>query len=109
VGGDYETVLLGWTVRSTLPEIVLVTILLLLPFASIANASATGNEVTINTPANGQTVSGTAVAVTVTLGPDVYWDQLQRCYQAPAISLGIRRAIPDGTHTLTARVFKNVR
>ena len=44
--------------------------------AATSTPSNIGAEITINAPSNGQTVSGNGLIVTVTLGPDVYWDQL---------------------------------
>jgi hypothetical protein len=72
--------------------------------------SNVGNEVTITAPANGQTVSGSAVAVNVTLGPDVYWDQLM--VDGTSVASGSGNFTWDSTtvanvqHTLMVRVFQ---
>ncbi len=69
-----------------------------------------GAEITINSPLNGQTVSGSAVPVVVTLGPDVWWDQLQ--VDGVSVLSGSGNftwdstAVTNGTHTLTVRVFQ---
>lgn len=69
-----------------------------------------GNEVTITAPVNGQTVNGSTVAVNVTLGPDVYWDQLM--VDGTAVSSGSGNltwnstTVVNGQHTLTVRVFQ---
>jgi autotransporter family porin len=73
-------------------------------------ASNVGSEVTINTPTNGQTVSGNAVAVSVTLGSDVYWDQLM--VDGTSVLSGDGNftwnsaTVANGTHRLTVRVFQ---
>lgn len=70
----------------------------------------TGNEVTITSPADGQTISGSVVTVYVTLGPDVYWDQLM--VDSTAVSSGSGDLNWDSTtgvngkHLLTVRVFQ---
>jgi hypothetical protein len=69
-----------------------------------------GNEITINAPGNGQTLSGTAVTVAVTLGPDVYWDQLE--VDGTAVLSGSGNftwnstTVANGAHTLMVRVFQ---
>ncbi len=72
-------------------------------------SSNVGNEITITSPANGQTVSG-AVAVNLTLGPDVYWDQLQVDGTSVASGSGNfswdSTTVSNGSHTLTVRVFQ---
>lgn len=76
-----------------------------------ANSSNVGHEITINVPANGQLVSGNNVAVNVTLGPDVYWDQLM--VDGTSVSSASGNFIWDSTkianaqHTLAVRVFQN--
>src|SRR6185437_2244921 len=72
--------------------------------------SNVGNEITIASPANGEVVSGNNVAVNVTLGPDVYWDQLM--IDGTSVSSASSNIIWDSTkvtnaqHTLTVRVFQ---
>jgi hypothetical protein len=72
-------------------------------------ASNVGNEITINSPANGQTVSGKSVAVNVTLGPDVWWDQLMvdgdRVLSGGGNFVWDSTTVANGTHTLMVRVF----
>jgi hypothetical protein len=69
-----------------------------------------GTEITINTPTKGQTVSGSAVAVGVTLGPDVYWNQLM--VDGTSVLSGggnfswNSTTVANGTHTLMVRVFQ---
>lgn len=69
-----------------------------------------GAEITIDAPSNGQTVSGTAIAVTVTLGPDVYWDQLR--VDGVSVLSGSGNftwdstTVANGAHTLMVRVFQ---
>ena len=69
-----------------------------------------GTEITINAPGNGQAVSGTAVTVSVTQGPDVYWDQLQ--VDGISVLSGSGNftwnstTVPNGAHTLMVRVFQ---
>jgi hypothetical protein len=69
-----------------------------------------GNEITINAPGNNQTLSGTAVTVAVTLGPDVYWDQLE--VDGTSVLSGSGNfawnstTVANGTHTLMVRVFQ---
>src|SRR5690242_19104965 len=69
-----------------------------------------GTEITIDSPVNDQTVSGTAALVSVTLGPDVYWDQLQIDGVSVASGGGNltwnSTAVANGTHTLMVRVFQ---
>ncbi len=69
-----------------------------------------GKEITIGAPGNGQAVSGTAVTVAVSLGPDVYWDQLQ--VDGVHVLAGAGNftwnstTVANGSHTLTVRVFQ---
>jgi hypothetical protein len=69
-----------------------------------------GTEVTINSPANGQTVSGKTVVVGVTLGPDVYWDQLQVDGNSVLSGSGNltwnSTTVANGTHKLMVRAFQ---
>jgi len=66
--------------------------------------------VSINSPVNGQTVSGTKVAVIVTLGPDVWWDQLR--VDGVSVLSGSGNfswdstTVANGTHMLMVRVFQ---
>jgi hypothetical protein len=73
-------------------------------------ASNVGNEITINSPANGQTVSGTSVAVKVTVGADVWWDQLmvdgKSVLSGGGNFLWNSSTVANGPHTLTIRVFQ---
>ncbi len=72
--------------------------------------SSVGAEITINAPSNGQTISGTAITVAVTLGPDVYWDQLQvdgvNVLSGSGNFTWDSASVANGTHTLTVRVFQ---
>jgi hypothetical protein len=76
----------------------------------VGSASNVGNEITITAPANGQTVSGSSVPVHVTLGPDVYSDQL--VVDGTVVTSGKGNfawnstAVANGQHTLTANVFQ---
>src|SRR5579863_6616089 len=69
-----------------------------------------GNEITINSPGNSQSIGGTAVSVSVNLGPDVYWDQLM--VDGTAVLSGSGNftwnstTVANGTHTLKVRVFQ---
>jgi hypothetical protein len=69
-----------------------------------------GTEITINAPGNGQTVSGTAVTVAVTVGPDVYWDQLEvdgtSVLSASGNFTWNSTTVANGAHTLMVRVFQ---
>jgi hypothetical protein len=68
-----------------------------------------GNEITINSPPSGQTVSG-MIAINVTLGPDVYWDQLMVDGTAVTSASGNfswdSTAVANGLHTLMVRAFQ---
>ncbi|MGA7762612.1 MAG: hypothetical protein WCA59_12780 [Candidatus Binataceae bacterium] len=69
-----------------------------------------GTEITIDAPGNGQTLSGKTVTVAVTLGPDVYWDQLQ--VDGTSVLSGSSNftwnstTVANGAHTLMVRVFQ---
>jgi len=69
-----------------------------------------GTEITINTPGNGQTVSGTGVTVAITVGPDVYWNQLQ--VDGTSVLSGSGNftwnstTVANGAHKLMVRVFQ---
>ena len=69
-----------------------------------------GNEITINSPGNSQSISGKAVSVSVSLGPDVYWDQLM--VDGTAVLSGSGNftwnstTVANGAHTLKVRVFQ---
>src|SRR6267378_6969435 len=69
-----------------------------------------GTEITINTPGNGQTVSGTAVTVAITVGPDVYWNQLQVDGTSALSGSGNftwnSTTVANGAHKLMVRVFQ---
>ena len=84
---------------------------MLLAFLSTAVpvAQAVGAEITINAPSNGQTVSG-KVTVAVTLGPDVYWNQLQvdgvSVWAGTGNCTWNSTTVTNGTHVLTVRVFQ---
>ncbi len=69
-----------------------------------------GAEITIDAPSNGQTVSGTAIAVTVTSGPDVYWDQLRvdgvSVLSGSGNFIWDSTTVANGAHTLMVRVFQ---
>jgi hypothetical protein len=69
-----------------------------------------GTEVTINSPGNRQTVSGKTVAVGVTLGPDVYWDQPQVDGSSVLSGCGNftwnSTTVANGTHKLLVRAFR---
>jgi hypothetical protein len=69
-----------------------------------------GTEITINAPGNGQTLSGTAITVAVTLGPDVYWDQLQvdgvSVLSGSGNFIWNSTTVANGAHTLMVRVFQ---
>jgi hypothetical protein len=88
----------------------IVACVLVLVFASNIRAATSGNEITINSPVNGTVVRGTAVAVRVTLGPEVYWDQLQ--VDGVSVQSGSGNfswnstTVANGTHTLMVRVFQ---
>jgi hypothetical protein len=77
--------------------------------AATSTPSNIGAEITINAPSNGQTVSGNGLIVTVTLGPDVYWNQLM--VDGTSVWSGIGNCtwdstqVADGAHTLMVRVF----
>jgi len=77
---------------------------------TVGSASNVGNEITITAPSNGQTVSGSAVAVNVTLGPDVYSDQL--VVDGALVTSGKGNftwnstAVGNGQHVLTVNVFQ---
>jgi hypothetical protein len=77
---------------------------------TVGSASNVGNEITITAPAKGQTVSGSAVAVNVTLGPDVYSDQLVVDGAVVASAKGNftwnSTAVGNGQHILTVNVFQ---
>jgi hypothetical protein len=81
-----------------------------LPATPASASSNVGTEITINTPTNGQTISGRAVTVGVTQGPDVYWDQLM--IDGTAVLSGYGNFtwnsvnVANGTHTLMVRVFQ---
>ena len=69
-----------------------------------------GDEIIINAPSNSQTVSGKALTVAVTLGPDVYWDQLEVDGSSVAAGSGNftwdSTVVANGAHTLMVRVFQ---
>ena len=69
-----------------------------------------GSEITINSPINGQSVSGSGVAVAVTLGPDVWWDQLQvdgvNVLSGSGNFSWDSTTVANGTHVLMVRVFQ---
>ena len=76
----------------------------------VGSASNVGNEITITAPASGQTVSGSAVAVNATLGPDVYSDQLVVDGAVVASGKGNftwnSTTVGNGQHNLTVNVFQ---
>jgi hypothetical protein len=78
--------------------------------AATPTPSNIGNEITINSPGNSQSISGTAVSVSVNLGPDVYWDQLM--VDGTAVLSGSGNftwnstTVANGAHTLKVRVFQ---
>jgi hypothetical protein len=83
---------------------------MLLAFLSVVPvAQAIGAEITINAPSNGQTVSG-KVTVAVTLGPDVYWNQLQvdgvSVWAGTGNCTWNSTTVVNGTHTLKVRAFQ---
>jgi hypothetical protein len=88
----------------------IVACVLVFAFASNIRAATSGNEITINSPLNGTVVRGAAVAVRVTLGPEVYWDQLQ--VDGVSVLSGSGNfswnstTVANGTHTLMVRVFQ---
>jgi hypothetical protein len=77
--------------------------------SSTPTPSSAGAEISINAPSNGQTLSGT-VPVAVTLGPDVYWNQLQVDGVSGWTGTGNctwnSTTVANGTHVLTVRVFQ---
>ncbi len=77
--------------------------------AATSTPSNIGAEITINAPSNGQTVSGNGLIVTVTLGPDVYWDQLMvdgtSVWSGTGNCTWDSTQVADGEHTLMVRVF----
>ena len=78
--------------------------------AATPTPSNIGNEIIINSPSNSQSISGKAVSVSVTLGPDVYWDQLM--VDGTDVLSGNGNltwnstTVANGTHTLKVRVFQ---
>lgn len=76
----------------------------------IADANEYRTEVTINSPGNGQTVSGKTVVAGVTLGPDIYWDQLQVDGSSVLSGSGNltwdTTTVANGTHKLMVRAFQ---
>lgn len=71
--------------------------------------ASVGSEITINAPRNGQAVSG-ALTVAVTLGPDVYWNQLM--VDGTSVLSGSGNftwdsaTVANGEHILMVRVFQ---
>jgi Bacterial Ig domain len=77
---------------------------------TIGSSSSLINEVTITAPGNGQIVSGSSVPVNVSVGPDVYSDQLM--VDGFLVTSGNGNltwnstSVPNGQHTLTVNVFQ---
>jgi hypothetical protein len=85
------------------------TAMLLAFLSAVPVAQAIGAEITIKAPSNGQTVSG-KVTVAVTLGPDVYWDQLKvdgvSVWAGTGNCTWNSTTVANGTHTLKVRAFQ---
>jgi hypothetical protein len=76
---------------------------------SVPVAQALGAEITLNAPSNGQGISG-KITVAVTLGPDVYWNQLQvdgvSVWAGTGNCIWNSTTVANGTHTLKVRAFQ---
>jgi len=85
------------------------TAMLLAFLSAVPVAQAIGAEIIIKAPSNGQTVSG-KVTVAVTLGPDVYWDQLKvdgvSVWAGTGNCTWNSTTVANGTHTLKVRAFQ---
>ena len=79
---------------------------------SVPVAQAIGAEITLNAPSNGQIVSG-KVSVGVTLGPDVYWNQVRvdgiSVWAGTGNCTWNSTTVANGTHTLKVRAFQKGR
>src|SRR5262249_10930009 len=77
--------------------------------ASVPIAQAIGVEITLNAPINDQVVGG-KITVAVTLGPDVYWNQLQvdgvSVWAGTGNCIWNSANVANGTHTLKVRAFQ---